>query len=489
MGRRKFIDKKNAQNFQLVYRAQNDPRIHDVDASDMVFAEVAAPNTHKGGAHKIRTRHDLEEQLSDAGSGAVRRNEGEAANYGIYYDDSQYDYMQHMRDLGASSGATWVPARSKEPEKGKAKFRLEDALRGMSVGDDGQSEAGSMASTTSAAASDLFGEDMAPSEFVRRTTYQDQQDVPDAIAGFQPDMDPRLREVLEALEDDAYVEDEDDIFNALAEDGHEVDPSTWEALGDRGFDFDDDDEDAAGWETDDTIKPERETRGSPTSAGGAVEADSSNSTGNNDGGAALPAADAPVPDAHPATHGDGDWMAEFSKFKKDAKASKAAGGAKAVPSELQSYVTGASSLAGGRRKKRKGALTSTSNYSMTSSALFRTDQQSLLDERFDRIEEEYANDDYAADDNMSLASGMTGLSRASGISAYSSASKSGDAPALREDFDSILDEFSSAWMSSGKRGRKENGYKDGLAQLDAVRKGLGPARFSAKGAEGKGRAR
>ena len=63
--------------------------------------------------------------------------------------------------------------------------------------------------------SDVFGEDMAPSEFVRKTTYQDQQNIPDALAGFQPDMDPRLREVLEALEDDAYVDDDEDIFDNL----------------------------------------------------------------------------------------------------------------------------------------------------------------------------------------------------------------------------------------------------------------------------------
>ncbi|KAK8221065.1 low-temperature viability protein ltv1 [Phyllosticta capitalensis] len=459
--RKRVFDKKNAQNFQLVFRSQNDPRIHDPDAPDMVFAEVQAPNSNKhrnddwdaptsSGAStvsvsqngKIKSRRDLEGEFA----GRVRQNEGEAANYGVFYDDSKYDYMQHLRELGTSSNATFVPAKSAE-EKGKRKMKLEDMLENMNMGD-GRSEADmSMTSTASSSAADLFGEDLAPSEFVRPSTYQDQQNIPDAIAGFQPDMDPRLREVLEALEDDAYVDDEEDFFDELAKDAHEVDSRDWQ----DEDDFEDDD----GWATDDTIKPAKETKSSRSVD--AVSAD----------GVELPPADGPAPDMD---DGDGDWMAEFNKFKKDAKASKAQK-QPAAPSEMQSFVTG-TDMTGARRKKRKGAKTSTSNYSMTSSALFRTDQQSLLDERFDKIEEEYADDGFG-DDDMSLASGM------SGISVYSKASEmGGQAPGLRTDFDSILDEFSNQHAGSGrKRGHKKNGYKDGLAQLDEVRKGLGPAKF------------
>lgn len=455
-----------------MYRAQNDPRIHDPDALDMVFAEVAAPNTNKprhnrddgassSGASsyggKIKSRRDLEGEFGDR----VRPNEGEAANYGIFYDDSEYDYMQHLRDMGTSGDATFVPAKNKEAEKkGKGKMKLEDMLASMSVdNEDGRSEADmSVGSTASSSAAELFGEDMAPSEFYRRSTYQDQQDVPDAIAGFQPDMDPRLREVLEALEDEAYVEDEDDIFNELAKDRQEVDQQTWEMMGD----FVDDDDD--GWATDDTVKADNKTKFEAPSPTGAVSEE----------GVMLPPAEGPGGE-EANDHGDGDWMAEFSKFKKDAKAQKAQKKVGA-PSDLQSFVTGASSVTGGRHKKRKGALTSTSNYSMTSSALQRTDQLSLLDERFEKYEQDYADDGYGADDNMSMMSGMTGMSGMSGLSAYSKASTSSQAPALRSDFDSILDEFSSK-NGHIKRGKKQNGYKDGLAQLDEVRKGLGPARL------------
>ncbi|EKG15798.1 Low temperature viability protein [Macrophomina phaseolina MS6] len=440
----------------------------------MVFAEVAAPNTNKnrhnrddasssssasarGG--KVKSRRDLESEFADR----VRANEGEAANYGIFYDDSEYDYMQHLRDMGASGDATFIPAKGKEAEqqrKGKGKMRLEDMLAGMAVDEDGRSEADvSVSSTASSSAAELFGEDLAPSEFYRKGSYQDQQDVPDAIAGFQPDMDPRLREVLEALEDEAYVEDEDDIFNELAKDRQEVDPQTWEMMGD----FVDDEDD--GWATDDTVKADNKTKfEAPPSPTGAVSEE----------GVKLPPAEGPA-GGETDDHGDGDWMAEFSKFKKDAKAQKAQKKVGA-PSDLQSFVTGASSVTGGRHKKRKGALTSTSNYSMTSSALQRTDQLSLLDERFEKYEQEYADDGYGADDNMSMMSGMTGMSGMSGLSVYSKASTSSQAPGLRSDFDSILDEFSSK-NGHIKRGKKHNGYKDGLAQLDEIRKGLGPARL------------
>lgn len=91
----------------------------------MVFAETAAANAREGdepagssrasqyssasrasqfssatGRSKIKSRGDLESEYGDR----VRENEGEAANYGIFYDDSKYDYMQHMRDLNSGEG-------------------------------------------------------------------------------------------------------------------------------------------------------------------------------------------------------------------------------------------------------------------------------------------------------------------------------------------------------------------------------------------------
>jgi protein LTV1 len=142
--------------------------------------------------------------VSELGSDVenVRHNEGEAANHGIYFDDTEYDYMQHMRDLGSGSGdAYFLEARAL---KAKGKQALEDALKNTSLEDCGKL---------------VLDEEILPSKNLSRVSYQAQQEVPDVIAGFQPDMDPRLREVLEALDDDAYVDDDDEIFCELAKDG------------------------------------------------------------------------------------------------------------------------------------------------------------------------------------------------------------------------------------------------------------------------------
>ncbi|KAJ9643042.1 Protein ltv1 [Coniosporium tulheliwenetii] len=434
MPRRKFINKKTATSFQLVHRAQNDPRINDDSAPDMVFKEVDAPNAHKpssstsdissSSSSKIKHRDDLEAEFGLA----VRDNEGEAANHGVFFDDTEYDYMQHMRDIATSTDAYWVEAPAAQKSRKGKQVRLEDALESLALGDSAaQSEAGLSTASTRSSAADFFGPDLAESEFVRKRTYQDQQDVPDALAGFQPDMDPRLREVLEALEDEAYVDDEDDIFAELAKDGEEVERNEWEEGAWEG-------EEDEGWESDDTVKPEKEMKdkqGEEVSAGGVALPQAQETGGTS------------------SDYGDGDWMAEFSKFKKDVKAAKPPKGGLA-PSELQSSIqTGMSSLAGGRRKKRKGAMTSTSGYSMSSSALFRTENQTLLDDRFDKIEEEYADDGYEADDTASMVSGVSGLSKVSGVSGLSTASS--QAPQLRSDFDNIMDDFLGGYSMSGKR--------------------------------------
>lgn len=448
----------------------------------MVFTEVSAPNMRQAsepatssrasqysaasGRSKITSRGDLEGEFG----AKVRSNEGEAANYGIFYDDTDYDYMQHMRDLGTGGGeAYFMEAPSVKKGKGKGKMDLADALREASL-DDRQSDAGiSISSSVSRSASDIFGEDLAPSEFVRKTTYQDQQDIPDAIAGFQPDMDPRLREVLEALDDEAYVDDEEDIFIELAEDGIEMERRDWEGTGRDEQDTMDrflQEEDDEGWETDDTIKASSPPGGvsiKPKKENVPVEPTDLDSL--------------PAPDAAPAPieEGDNAWMDEFNKFKKDTKTTKAP--KPTPPSDVQSSVlTGASALtAGGRKKKRKGALTSSSSYSMTSSALHRTEGLTLLDQRFDKIEEEYAAEDFPDDASMmSGISKMSGLSKMSGMTGMSSMS---DASQLRSDFDSIMDDFLGSHSMQGKRRVKKGRQQTGMQQLDEIRKELGPARM------------
>jgi protein LTV1 len=391
----------------------------------------------------------------------MRENEGEAAEHGIYFDDTSYDYMQHLRDVGEGGGEAHfidaAPALVHGKGKGNAKpMKLEDALREVSL-DDGQSVAGSdLLSTFSTA--------------TRARTYQNQQDVPDEIAGFQPDMDPRLREVLEALEDDAYVDNEDDqdIFGALAKEGRYGELE----LGEFEANLDDYDE---GWDSDATEK--------------ATEQPSELKLPSTASEATANATD--VLDAETAAAEDGDWLRDFAKFKRDTtkKAPPPAAASIIAASAVQDKAPSLYTLNGTplRQKKRKGALTNPSAYSMTSSSLARTAGQQLLDARFDQVEKMYALDEgdefEDMDGGMSLMSGMTGRSKMSQLSTTSFA----DEGAVRQDFNGMMDDFLGDWNKAnpggkrkgakGKRGKHGN-EKFGLQQLDEVRAELGPARIN-----------
>lgn len=197
-----------------------------------------------------------------------------------------------------------------------------------------------------------------------------------------------------------------------------------------------------------------------------------------------------IPVSEASDHGDGNWMKEFSKFKQDQKISKKAPAARASPAvDVQSSVmTGTSFLSNGRKKKRKGAMTSSSGYSMTSSSLARTEGLSLLDARFDRIEEEYADDDGDMDvdddgtasmfSKNSMASKGSNLSRLSEASNLSTMSQ---APELTSTgFEGMMDDFLGEYptkSAGGRRKAKQQGYPAGLANLDAVRRELGPAKI------------
>ena len=410
MPQKKWIDKKSAAHFTLVHRPQNDPLIHDAEASSMVLNPTILPNSNK-----VKKLDDLASELgSDVGN--IRENEGEAANYGIYYDDTDYDYMQHMRDLGSGVGESYfveAPA-PKNKGRGKEKQSLEDALKESSLED----KSGL-----------VLDEEILPSKNLRKVTYQAQQDFPDALAGFQPDMDPRLREVLEALEDEAYVDEDDEIFGELAKDGEE--------LNDDEFEQGAWDEEEEGWESDDTAKPAKDNAEVIPEL---VQADIDNDERED--------------------HGDGDWLADFSKFKKD-QASKVA---KVGPSDMQSSLV-STTTNGGRRKKRKGALTNPSAYSMTSSSMLRTEGLTTLDARFEKVEEQYG----LADEMDDMAS----------VSAASSSASSVQGP-VRGDFDNIMDDFLGSYSMSGKRNVKKGKYQSGMEQLDEVRRGLGPARIKSQ---------
>lgn len=332
-------DKKSSSTFQIRYRSQQDPLIHDQDASDFVFTAVNAPN------QKVKNAHQLAASLGPE-SAAIRANEGEAAMYGIYYDDTAYDYMQHMREIGDSVEGVFIEA-PEQKGKGKGKQQsLADALR-------------------ETPAEELIPKELRASETLIKRTYQDQQDVPDALAGFQPDMDPRLREVLEALDDEAYVDDDEDIFEQLAEGGE----ATAREFEDMFFEEEEDENE--GWESDATAKPGSHQKPAVVFATGTAA-----TTEGPTGGKAAPVeAEA--------------WIHEFSKFKKAEKRMKKPVDDASSMADTMSFggssLGGTMSMSGRTRRRHKKAGTESSGYSMTSSSLFRTEGLTTLDARFDKV--------------------------------------------------------------------------------------------------------
>ncbi|KAK3681197.1 Protein ltv1 [Vermiconidia calcicola] len=484
MPRRKFINKKDATTFALVHRAGNDADYYSEDANPMVFAEKSTTQpkslrrardedyayssaggsvVSSSGKGKGKQRGDLEDEFGMT----VRPNEGEAAQHGVFYDDTEYDYMQHMRDLGSGEGGVaWVEASAPPQQVKPRKQKLEDALRSLDM------DSSSSVGTSASQARSLLPEEVLPSEFVRRGDYQDQQDVPDEIAGFRPDMDPRLREVLEALEDEEFVDDEGDdgegFWGELTVDGE---------VGDWGNILDDDvgDELDEGWESDDTIKAASSPPPLPVPALEELK---------EAGEMIEPPTDTQAPP--PADPMGGAWLDEFKRFKNAPKPSTT------TPLDLPAAQSSQApkNNAAKRRKKRNTAST---NFTMSSASLARSEQMRLLDSRFDKAIADYSNDPLSALDEMdegaSQVSGATGASaasRASRTSNFSAASgwstTSSRAPGapntMREDFDSILDSFLAGSEDGPVKGRgKRRGRNgEGIAELDRIRRELGPAR-------------
>ena len=478
--RNPHFSKKTSTTYALVARPQHDPRINDDEAPSHVFTQISGPSSssqnpphEKQRNPKVKQRGDLDEEFGL--SGGLRANEGEAAEYGIFYDDSGYDYMQHLRDLGGGSGGevAWVeaPRTSQKEKKGKGK-KLEDALREVKLEEETAQDVGATSILER-------GEE----QQVAYLSYQDQQDIPDALAGFQPDMDPRLREVLEALDDEAYVDDEGDIFEELAADGkaEEMDHEEWEAtgLGDTG--------DEEGWESDRTTRPLEDDQ--------AVDADDSTlktpQSSKQTGEEAMPQL--------PST--DGDWFANFAKSKGNTLDNTALAASRKPPDpgSLSIAPSGTSALSG-RAKKRKGALTSSAGFSMTSSSLARTDTLSTLDSRFEKLAASYMDDiDEEADGEMDDAtSAVSGASVATGRSSrWGNGPVSGGVRLAEQDEEevpeltsakvtSVMDEFLSGAGGAKRRLMKKGGRpgvwgaQSGLDQLDEIRKGLGPARLGSR---------
>lgn len=311
------------KHFQLVHRSQRDPLIHDPTASDHVLKLVDGPQQSKSKYHGAQPSRDQEEQEDEeAGEGTLAAQLGDAAAYGVYFDDHEYDYMQHLRPVGAGGSSFLVetPSSSSGPGvkgKGKAKARPTD----FSMKDD-------------------MPEDALPSHPLDELSYTDITSAQAPTGGLQPDLDPSVREVLEALDDDAYAVDD-----GLGSDGEDEFWGSIVKSGERG------EHEKVDWVTEEEEGVEK--------SGAAKE----------------------------------EW-AQVAKFKKDAireaKEDDEDGSEREWGSD-EEIDSGDDTIAelvksSARRPPRKpSASQSGSQFSMTSSAMFRNEQLRTLDDRFDEV--------------------------------------------------------------------------------------------------------
>ncbi|KAH9943989.1 LTV-domain-containing protein [Epithele typhae] len=340
-----------AQHFQVVHRSQRDPLIHDPEASKQVLKAVVRGNLAKG-----KSRTELEQLIAPADlvRDRQRPNIGEAAAYGVYYDDTEYDYMQHLKPVGMQEDGVdsiWLEAPETK-SKGKAKAKDVSSLLRLP-------------------------EDILPSKTELPRNYEAQQNIPSSISGFQPDMDPHLRQALEALEDDAFVDDdlEDDFFGELVADGE------------RG--------------EDDNVHFEFREDVCENDVGGAQ-------SGRAEEGE------------------DESWEVRFAKFKQERKTSHDG----TEGSEFDEYSEGedtvgtlpAMPVMGAKKRRRKG-VSDASGYSMSSSSMWRNEHLTVLDERFDQIQRQYDSSDEEEEPSLD------------------DLDEAPDLIASRADFESMMDEF------------------------------------------------
>lgn len=346
MGRRKF-DKKTAQTFNVVHRSHEDSLYFDNDASRHVLVPASrdAKSSQKVREPKVFTPAELQERFSASEIQSMRENEGLAAQYGIFFDDSKYDYMQHLKPIGKASDAVFIGAAEEKP----AKKNIEDLLK-----------------------------DNLPSEKTRKVTHDVLENIPRELQGFNPEMDPRLREVLEALEDEAYIEGgeaEEDVFAELL-DGGEVEDEEDFYYGSEDYDE---------WDLDNY----EEEYGKYDLDNEAVQLENAYNEGEE-------------PEEIEAGVQSTTWEKDFFKYKSATKNQandwdsdddfEDEEAADTLP-DLPSIAPKTGKKKKNSTRKKMGAMTDTSSFSMSSSALFRTEGLTLLDDRYEQLMKKFEQDD------------------------------------------------------------------------------------------------
>ncbi|CAI4034628.1 hypothetical protein SMKI_11G0760 [Saccharomyces mikatae IFO 1815] len=433
----KKFSSKNSQRYVVVHRPHDDPSFYDTDASAHVLVPVSNPNK-PGTEADLRKKEEAFVKPKDN-----KAHVGEAALYGINFDDSKYDYTQHLKPIGLDPENSIFIA-SKDKERNVEKKNIEDLFIEPKY------------------RRDEIEKDNAPPVFQRGVAKPDyllhQQDTTDDIKGFKPDLNPALREVLEALEDEAYVvnddivvedpkrkaqfqnndygeeEKEDDVFAQLLGSGEAKDEDEFEG------EFDE-------WDIDNVENFENENY---------VEEMAQFDNIDN------------LEDLENI-----DYQTDVRRFQKDISTIEKynsddefsnAGPESVNPSEEEDILGELPSIQdkskAGKKKRRsrqkKGAMSDVSGFSMSSSAIARTETMTVLDDQYDQIINGYENyeEELQEDEEENY--------------------QTFDMSAERSDFESMLDDFLDNYEleSGGRKLAKKDKEIERLKQAaDEVSKG------------------
>jgi len=270
MGKKPFIDKKTARHYEVVHRSQRDPLLADENASKFVLKQVAPSlNLLKKGKYELRPEDDEigyvedfsenevnydyesidgelsetdifnvdseeeKETLKDAKGNLIEREAGVAALYGIDFDDTKYDYMQHLKVIGEDPTAVFIPSKEeakKEAKKGGIQF-LDKSI-------DINEKSNQKKKVTF-----QLPEEALPSKYEEEVGLMNREDSDILTAN------PYVREVLYSLDDPNTIDEnmEDDFVLQLnAEPGSDEEEFDMEAAM-YGYDDEDDEDDDDEW--------------------------------------------------------------------------------------------------------------------------------------------------------------------------------------------------------------------------------------------------
>ncbi|PWN27162.1 hypothetical protein BDZ90DRAFT_272202 [Jaminaea rosea] len=475
-----------AQHFTLVHRSQRDPLINDPEASSRVLAPSRKTRNARG---QPISKADLDDEFGKK----ERSNVGEAAEYGVYFDDTEYDYMQHLRPIGGNYNAQ----RGGKDEEDDVDVVMLPGPQGQAKGKGKAKTGGELEFKDEKAGIDLPQDVLASEKEMPRDWTQGEGE---EHKGLRLDMDPHLRQALEALDDEAFLagrrrrqqqaQQAKEAAEASAEDDDDFDALFAEVVAGGEYDPDHMDSDEEAWRAqapggDEALylTPGERARQklqattaadgeAATSAGaGRIDLDDPNLSLSERVALFKEGLGAPAPKGAQEDEDDEDAARP--------SASKAGSRSRRVPSSI-----GGSSIFGdgnpGRKSKpgskarhamsfyAPSAAGGSTAWSMSSSAMARNAGLTNLDDGFDRMEQIYEQDGEEDDDEMYD---------------FDDEDEDGDGPdpnaLVREDFGQILDEFLEKHEVIAGRMRQRLGDRDasGAEKLDILRKEVGAARI------------